>query len=83
MQRLTKLNKKVKKNNKQGSAMKDIALKLLIDRPRNITYLDIATETGLTVSWLRLFARNKIDDPGLSKIERLVKYLKANANDDQ
>jgi transcriptional regulator with XRE-family HTH domain len=76
MQRLTKIKKRLRKP-RQGSAMKDIALKLLIDRPRNITYLDIANETGITVSWLRLFARNKIDEPGLSKIERLTNYLKA------
>jgi transcriptional regulator with XRE-family HTH domain len=80
MQQLTKIKKRLIKQ-KQGSVMKDIALKLLIDRPRNITYLDIANETGITVSWLRLFARDKIEEPGLSKIERLIKYLKAIAND--
>jgi transcriptional regulator with XRE-family HTH domain len=80
MQRLTKLKKRLTKR-KQGSAMKNIALKLLMDRSRNITYLDIANQTGLTVSWLRSFARNKIEEPGLSKIERLTNYLKEIKND--
>jgi len=43
--------------------------------PRWLTLSQIATDTGLQVSWLSAFAGNKITDPGIQKVQALYDYL--------
>jgi len=51
------------------------ALKLLKERPHNLTYAKIASETDITESWLRAFVGGGICNPSVNKIETLTKYL--------
>jgi hypothetical protein len=51
--------------------------RLLRNRPRTVTYEHIATETKLGVRWLQQFAGNKIEDPGVRKVETLYHFLAA------
>jgi len=43
--------------------------------PRHISLTDVANDTGLTLSWLSDFARGKIKDPGIRKVQILYEYL--------
>jgi transcriptional regulator with XRE-family HTH domain len=51
------------------------ARRLLLSRSRNLTYEIISNKTGLTISWLRSFARSAINDPSASKLETLISFL--------
>ncbi len=55
--------------------MLDKTLKLVRERPRTLTYDQIASDTGLKVSWLEAFAGGRIPDPGVRKVETLFAYL--------
>lgn len=50
-------------------------LHLLAHRPRNLTYEKIAEDIGINVFWIRAFARQKNDDPGVNKVQSLYEYL--------
>lgn len=62
--------------------MKERALFLLINRPRHITYPIISENTGLTTYWLKLFRSGKINDPKVSKIEKLISFLELKVKND-
>lgn len=47
----------------------------LRNTPREITLTLISQETGLSLSWLSDFSTNKLDDPGIRKVQRLHDYL--------
>lgn len=47
----------------------------LQNRPRNITLEQVATESGLPLAWLRAFARNVSDEPGVCRVQTLYEYL--------
>lgn len=44
---------------------------------RRGTWREICAETGLSYWWLTAFAQGRFDEPGLSKIERLQRYIAA------
>lgn len=50
--------------------------KLLNDRPASLAIDKIAEDLGFSSAWLRMIAREKIDDPGVLKIQALNRYLK-------
>lgn len=43
--------------------------------PRWVSLSQIAKDTELQVSWISAFAANKIEDPGVKKVQRLFDYL--------
>ena len=53
-------------------------LELLADRPRNMTYSDIALATKLPEPWIKTFAAGQIKDPSVSRVEILYTYLTGN-----
>ena len=65
----------VKKQRLKGRRMIEKARRLLLSRSRELTYEIISKNTGLTVSWIRSFARAGIAEPGASKIELLITFL--------
>lgn len=56
-------------------------LKLVLARPRSVTYEMIFADTGLTTHWLKLFAQDKFTDPGVKKTQKLYNYLAAKINE--
>jgi hypothetical protein len=50
-------------------------LELLKNRPRTLEYEKISQDTGIGGSWLRMFATNRIKDPGCYRVETLYNYL--------
>ena len=58
-----------------SSWLRDHTRQLLIDRPRNITFLDIIEGTGLKRPWLEAFSQDKIPSPSVNKVEILFNYL--------
>lgn len=53
----------------------DRTLELVRNRPVTLTYEELAKRTGLNVYWIRLFARGKIDNPGVVHVCRLYEFL--------
>lgn len=49
--------------------------KLLAERPRTLELKQIAQETGIGFSWLRMFSAGNIKDPSVNTVERLYRYL--------
>ena len=54
---------------------RDDTLKLLNNRPVTLTYKSIAESIGVTEAWVKLFAMNRIDNPGVNTIEALNNLL--------
>lgn len=50
-------------------------LELLGNRPRNMTYKDIADATDLPEPWLKTFAAGRIADPSVNRVETLYNFL--------
>lgn len=48
---------------------------LLLARPRTQTYKIISDATGLHPDWIMCFAQDRMDDPGVRKVEKLYEYL--------
>lgn len=48
---------------------------LLKERPRTLEYKDVSQGTGIGVSWLKMFASDRIQDPSVNTIERLYRFL--------
>jgi len=58
------------------TSWRDSTRDLLNERPASLTIDKIAEDLGYSSAWLRMFARGKIDDPGVCKIQTLNVYLK-------
>jgi len=56
---------------------RDSTLRLLNNRPVTLTYKSIADSIGVTEAWVKLFAMNKIENPGVNTIEALNNLLKS------
>lgn len=48
----------------------------LNNRPASLTFAEICKELNVSESWLRLFSRGKIENPGVVTIETLNEFLK-------
>ena len=48
---------------------------MLQGRDRRLSLEKIAEDTGLTLSWLRAFQAEQINDPSFTKLEALANYL--------
>lgn len=48
----------------------------LNNRPASLTLAEICKELSVSESWLRLFSRGKIENPGVVTIETLNEFLK-------
>lgn len=48
---------------------------LVIDRPRHVTYEDLANKAKVTRRWVEAFATGKVRDPSCPKVERLYVVL--------
>uniref|UniRef100_A0AAU6VZU6 Endonuclease n=1 Tax=Pseudomonas phage Pavpe01 TaxID=3138545 RepID=A0AAU6VZU6_9VIRU len=59
----------------QATGWRDQTRQLLKNRPRTLAYETIAAETGLSVPWLRAFAAEQSDNPGVVYVETLYVYL--------
>lgn len=53
----------------------DKTKELLKNRPRTLEYEKISQDTGIGASWIRMFASDRIKDPGSTRIEILYNYL--------
>lgn len=60
---------------KQATSLYDRTLHLIKTRPANLTFDEIARDTDIKASWLRCFARGKIGDPSVNRIQTLYEYL--------
>lgn len=63
------------KESSQHTTLRDRTLKLLHSRVYSVSLSTIATECGITESWLGMFSRGAIADPSVNKIECLYAYL--------
>jgi hypothetical protein len=52
-------------------------LNLLKNRPSTITYKKITANTDIPTEWIKQLATNRIDDPGVKRIETLFNFLKS------
>lgn len=64
----------------QSQTLCEKTLTLLENRPKGMTLLQIANDTGLTLYWLQSFLKNAKDsskdfDPGVNKIVTLYNHL--------
>ena len=50
-------------------------LKLLRERPNCIKFKQIEKDTGLPKGWLYMYAKGKITNPSVNRIEKLYNYL--------
>lgn len=57
------------------STLCDRTLDLLKNRSVKLTYQKIENDTAIPAGWLRMFARNKIPNPGVCQIQTLYEYL--------
>jgi hypothetical protein len=59
---------------------RDFAVSLLQqhlkDKPLDKTLAEVAKEINVSISWLKLMAKGKIDNPGTVTIETLIEFLK-------
>lgn len=58
------------------TTLRDETRTLLANRPASLSLDEVAESTGLTASWLSMFLRGKIPNPGVNYIETLNVYLK-------
>lgn len=48
---------------------------LYVARPREVTQLKIAADTGLSIHWINQFAMQRDHEPGVNKVQTLYEYL--------
>ena len=53
-------------------------LKLVRNKPRTLTYKQIADETGVGFWWLKEFAMGKYNNPHVRQTQTLYEYLSGN-----
>lgn len=58
-----------------SSRLANCTLELLRNRPRTLTLDKIASDTELTVSWLRDFGAARKEHASVTRVERLYSYL--------
>lgn len=58
------------------TTFRDNTRTLLLNRPASLTIATIAKDINVSTAWLNMFARGKIDNPGVVTIETLHNYLK-------
>lgn len=54
----------------------DEVRELIVNRPRRISLLDIATAAGVSVSWVSQLLNGQIEEPAYNKIAAVYQYLK-------
>lgn len=55
---------------------RDKTRELLNNRPVSLTIEQIAKELNVSAAWIRMFARNKIENPGIVTVQTLNEFLK-------
>lgn len=65
----------MKKFPKFQSELEARTLALLDKLPRHVDLKDVATETGLSSSWLTQFATKQLTHPSVGRVEKLYNYL--------
>jgi predicted transcriptional regulator len=58
-----------------SSKLLDKTLDLVRTRPRDVTYDQIATETEVSVSWLKKLVNGEIEHPSVCYVEAVYVYL--------
>jgi hypothetical protein len=58
-----------------SSQLLERTLQLVAERPRTCTFEVLSKETGIPATWLKHFARGKIDDPGVIRVEKLYVFF--------
>jgi hypothetical protein len=58
------------------SKWRDSTRDLLNNRPASLSISKVAEACDVSEAWLRLFARGKIENPGVATVECLHTYLK-------
>lgn len=61
----------------RGSLMAE-TLRLLKNRPKDLTLPDIEKATQIPFYWLRKFTSGEIKDPSVNRVQRLYEYLSGN-----
>jgi hypothetical protein len=62
------------------TSLKDRVIAGLRALPRSIPYTKVAEDTDVGHSWICMLVNEKIDDPGVKKLEKLNEYLKQYVN---
>lgn len=62
-----------------AQSWRDITHKLLVERPRSLTYDEISKHTGISVPWLRDFAGGRRENPGICTVQALYEFLTTRA----
>lgn len=52
-------------------------LNLLANRPRTLTLEAVAEGANVTLGWLSMFSRGKIDDPSFNRVMRVRDFLQS------
>lgn len=64
----------------QQTSWRDLAISLLQahlkDKPLDKTLAEISKQINVSISWLKLMAKGKIENPGTVTIETLIEFLK-------
>ncbi len=60
------------------STIKDKTIELIKNRKPTIELKSIAKATGVSESWLSLFARNGIPKPDIGRVQTLYEYMSNN-----
>lgn len=50
-------------------------IELLKSRPRGVTLQMVATDTSISINWLKALLNNRIKDPGVGRITLIYNYL--------
>jgi len=58
-----------------GSQLLHRTLDMVRDRPRSCTYEVLAEQTGIPTAWLKNFVNNRIEDPGVKRVETLFVFF--------
>lgn len=49
--------------------------RLLEERPRTVTYADLATQSGVPEAWIKAFGQGRMRDPSVVRVEKLYNAL--------
>lgn len=60
----------------KGTELLTETRKLLEDRPASLPMVTVAESVGVSIAWLRMFARGEATNPGVVTVGKLNAYLK-------
>jgi hypothetical protein len=64
-----------RKKIKTASALLEITLALLDNRPRSVTYADLEKLSGVPEAWIKAFGQRRMENPSVVRVEALYNVL--------